>query len=460
MVTNQQSTSATADRLLRDLISSYGNDGVPVPVDFRSMVTWLPRTERVTHLIHPYPAKLLMHIPHLFLSSSVFSEPGGVVLDPFAGSGTVLLEAMLAGRESLGAEPCPVSRLVAKVKTTPVSPDRLKATHKALLAGISSKPTAPPPQTLGFRLDYWFHPHVISQLQCIREAVQRVDDDATRDFLWVCFSVCVRKVSLADPRLSVPVRLRPDKYPAEHPLRRKGRKRLASLKTVDVKTVFDEVATKNIKRMEALWAVRGHAKPARQLLHDARSLGASPHSGDKGIPDETVDVVLTSPPYAGAQKYVRSQSLSMAWLGFLADHPLMHYKRQTIGREEFVRNEYRDLETTGIRSADEMIPEIYLRNPLRACILTDYLKAMRQAFLEVDRVLAPGGVIVLVSGNNTVCGLDVPTSMFLRSILEGIGFADVLCLVDDIRSRGLMTKRNKTAGLIAQEWVSVYRKDG
>lgn len=97
-------------------------------------------------------------------------------------------------------------------------------------------------------------------------------------------------------------------------------------------------------------------------------------------------------------------------------------------------------------------------NPLRAHIAGNYLVEMRQAFAETLRVLKPNGYIVLVAANNQVCGYEFKTSQYLRTIAEQLGLSLKLCLIDDIRSRGLMTKRNKTASVITREWVMIFQK--
>jgi hypothetical protein len=66
--------------------------------------------------------------------------------------------------------------------------------------------------------------------------------------------------------------------------------------------------------------------------------------------------------------------------------------------------------------------------------------------------------MVLVIGDNEVCGESFPTSRYLSLYLQAAGLALKLSLVDDIKSRGLMTKRNKTAGMITREWVMLLRK--
>src|SRR5580765_2182763 len=98
------SDSSDTTGLLSDLISRYALNRTPVTVNFRRILPQLRSTDRFTHLLHPYPAKLLHHIPFFFLANESISRPGDVVLDPFCGSGTVLLEAQLAGRNAVGAD--------------------------------------------------------------------------------------------------------------------------------------------------------------------------------------------------------------------------------------------------------------------------------------------------------------------------------------------------------------------
>jgi hypothetical protein len=76
----------------------------------------------------------------------------------------------------------------------------------------------------------------------------------------------------------------------------------------------------------------------------------------------------------------------------------------------------------------------------------------------MHRVLTPGGHLVLVAANNRLCDREFRTQDYLRRVAEDLGFELALRLVDDIRSRGLMTKRNETASMIAREWVLVFRK--
>ena len=107
---------ARAEEACERLISDYAQLGEPITTRFRDLVPDAALPDRATHLVHPYPAKLLPHIPIFLLSCERFSRPGDLVVDPFCGSGTVLVEAVLAGRTALGADANPFARQLAEAK--------------------------------------------------------------------------------------------------------------------------------------------------------------------------------------------------------------------------------------------------------------------------------------------------------------------------------------------------------
>ena len=90
-------------------IAEYERCYEPQVVSFRDKCPWIKGTDRYTHLIHRYTAKLLPHIPAFFLTSSICPSHA-TILDPFAGSGTVLLEGMLQGHRSMGVEINPIAK--------------------------------------------------------------------------------------------------------------------------------------------------------------------------------------------------------------------------------------------------------------------------------------------------------------------------------------------------------------
>ena len=88
----------------------------------------------------------------------------------------------------------------------------------------------------------------------------------------------------------------------------------------------------------------------------------------------------------------------------------------------------------------------------------NYLNEMKLALDESIRVLKKNGYMVIVIGNNTVCNRPFDTQDYFTTYLESKGMKLQFKLIDDIKSYGLMTKRNKTASTISCEWVLVFKK--
>jgi len=118
------------DKIISDFIHQYSLNKSPIEVNFRNLSPEIKDIDRFTHLIHTYPAKLLVHIPYLFLNNNIFSKKGDTVLDPFCGSGTVLLEGLLAGRNALGAEANPLARIITEIKISKLDSDTLLSSLK------------------------------------------------------------------------------------------------------------------------------------------------------------------------------------------------------------------------------------------------------------------------------------------------------------------------------------------
>lgn len=438
---------------LFDVLAGAWRPGDPaLRVDFRALMPVASATERATHLVHPYPAKLLRHIPALFIGAEQLSASGDAVLDPFCGSGTTLIEAQLAGRTAIGFDTNPLACLIAAVKTTPVHMADLKDAADRLLGDARGRRNAPVPHVE--RLERWYNGHVIGQLARIRAALLDTEPGPVRRFLEVCFSATARSVSLADPRVTVPVAHRAERYDPGHRLHARAVARLDALRTVDVFDVLEQNVQLNAQRVASLPA---SVPPTRVFHEDARSLAEALH-GEGGAGGGEIDLIVTSPPYLGAQKYIRASSLGLYWLELVPDGKLQHLARRSIGREHFRQAEYLAGESSGLESADRLIDSVRTLNPQRAHLASVYIQEMREALAAMWQVLRRGGHLVLVVGGNSLCGKAFPTPAYLEELALLQGFEIRLSLLDRIRSRGLMTRRNRSAGVISEEFVLLFEK--
>lgn len=445
----------SSDSKLDKLLSHYSTAGKPIRVNFRQLVPWLKYGERASHMIHSYPAKLLPHIPNFFLQNTILSDRNSLVLDPFCGSGTVPLESILAGRKAVGFDTNPLAHLIAKVKTTPILS---RSIQQSLLKITSDYRSARPDIPEIINIEQWYSAPKIEGLGKLRTCISRIRDPEMRAFMQICLSTTARKLSYADPRVAVPVRLNPDKRNHAPKHNQRVLDRLNWIDNTSPKTVFTDIVHRNTWRMSELAHHLDEVSSAKIFLSDARLLKKETSAGPRRMSKESVQLAITSPPYVGAQKYIRASSLSLGWLGFLGSPSLRPLERESIGREHYSKSEYEDLISTGIEKADSHLRRIYQKYPLRAHIAANYLCEMRESLSSIYRALKPGGFLVFVIGNNMICGEPFRTADYLKQVLRELGLRLILELTDEIKSRGLMTKRNRTAGVIPSESVFVFEK--
>ena len=440
--------------IYEEYVRKYQETGQPVSVNFRELVPLLNNKERYTHLIHTYPAKLLSNIPYYFLMTEDFCPHGGIVLDPFCGTGTVLLEATLSGRQAWGADANPLAVLISKVKTTYISKEILLRSLSTILNRAERSREMP---RMSSMIEGWFSDSTVTQLFRLQQSIEKIKNIKQKNFFLLCLSNLIRKVSYADPTIAVPVHLNPNRFAEGSERRETATFRLETLKAVDVYDKFEGICRLNIERINSLKGVK-KINMAEVVSNDARHL--TKHLTDEEvIPDNTVDLILTSPPYAGAQKYIRASRLNLFWMGMTDAAEIRNIDGKNIGREDYHKKEYDKKYTTSIDAADRVLEELYCKGKKeRACIVGNYLNEMKVALDESYRVLKPGGHMIIIIGNNTVCGLSFNTQDYLTSYLQSKGMKLKFKLIDDIKSYGLMTKRNKTANTITSEWVLVLKK--
>ena len=429
-------------RILDKMIFEYAITETPINVDFRKLVYWLKAGDQLTHQIHPYPAKLLPHIINFFLKAhSNFKNK--IVLDPFCGSGTVALESSMQGFLPLVADANPFALLIAKVKTTPYSIDKLIKIKEKVLVKAKRYKKATPVDVVNSHL--WYLPEHKRKLEIILRAINEIDEIDEKDFFKVCFSSLAKKISYADPAISVPVRLK-TKEKFSQVTNQRIQKRLDWIQNLDVIAEFESNADANIERIRQTNAQFPKRISALKVGIDARDIFKDFNLTTK-MPDNSVPLIITSPPYGSAQKYIRSTSLSLNWLGFTPPQGLRSLEEKSIGREHLISEHYKCL-----------IEKIAQTNKTRARITQKYLIEMEQVTKELSRILAVNGRIILVLGNNQVCGETLRNDEFMIYCFKKYGLNLKLVLIDDIKSRGLMTKRNRTASIISRETVLIFEK--
>jgi tRNA G10 N-methylase Trm11 len=430
-------------------------NGKPVEVDFRKLVSWLKKGDQLTHQIHTYPAKLLPHIAHFFVRASVFLQETKIVLDPFCGSGTVALEASLAGCTPYVADANPLALMLSRVKTQPFNVDELRKTLPLIVKKAKSYKKAPTIEIVNSKL--WYSDERKMDLERIARAVRAVANGSDLEFFLVCFSSTARKLSYADPAISVPVRLRKKEKFTKEVNERIGH-RINWIESACAIDEFVRVCESNMGRVADTNAAQKSRQQSIFVGSDARDL-RDPLSPDFKLPDGSVPLIVTSPPYGSAQKYIRASSLSLNWLEMVGPTELSSLEGRSIGREHVPINRDGSGGDCSLPVAyKQLLEKIASVNSTRSRITRKYLEEMDLVVAEMARVLATGGRAVIVVGNNQVCGQVLRNDQYLINLFGKHGVSLELSLLDDIKSRGLMTKRNRTASVISRESVLVFKK--
>jgi len=414
-------------------------------VRFRKPDGSIGRRDFATHWIHWYPAKMFHWIPRIIMDS-LSKQSKLLIFDPFCGSGTVLLEAILKGHQAVGCDVNPIARLISQVKTNVLDPQHLNRHAASIILRARRNASSAEPDEI---LDFWFKPEIRSVLQALFKSIQYVNHPQCRDFFTVVFSSVVRRSSLADPSMPPPVKLSLTRIKKANRKYKIDLKRARALEPEHVYDYFRLAIEKNIQRMREL-----KATPRRGR---ARILPAGHEASRTGLKDECVDLVVTSPPYCGAQKYVRSLRLEMLLIGILPEE-IVSADRMTLGTERILKSDVEKNHTTRLPSANRLIEQIRSRNPVRACMLACYINYLDEFAIELGRVLKSGGNAFVTFGTDHISGIEVDCASIFVKVAATYGLRHIATLVDSIPSRGLMTTRHATAGTINDERVVWLRK--
>jgi len=451
-------------------------DNKPIPFDFKKASEALLKNDfskenRYSHYIHYYPGRIYPYIPLYILSLPDFFDLDGYVLDPFAGSGTILLESIMNPvfkRNALGVEINPIARLISKVKTTVIDFTEIDGLMRKLFTLYLRRENTSEYVPRFDNLNFWFSSPAIKKLSKLKCAIENLDaSEDFKDFFWICFSSIVRKVSKADPYIPPPVLLKlrkyknnPEKYPKLINFSKQAR-------NPNVWDLFEHAVKSNRERIDNLSKIeelKNNEVKAEIIWDDARDIkkgrlirhGRIDKDLTKKLPSN-IDIIFTSPPYLTAQKYIRTNKLELYWLGYTKDD-LIELERNSIGSEKIsVKSE---ISSFDIESIDSLVEYAVYKDKLRGATVHKYFENMIKVLDEMGSVLNRNGYAILVVGNNNVLGKKVNTYRLLTDAAIKLNFSEVVTLKDEIRTRSMMTSRNGTGGLIKNEYIIILKKGG
>lgn len=334
----------------------------------------------VTHNFHSFPAKFVPQIPKILINK--LSTPGSIVMDPFSGSGTTLVEAKLAGRHSIGLDINPISLLISKTKTTVLTNAEFLKIDKILekiqkdfnVCDIENpKNYVTIPEI--YNLDLWFQKNVQIELGIIKKNIDAEKDTKIRNFLLTGFSAIINPVSN---------QISDTKYASIN-------------KNIATKNTITKFVAKIIGMKQRLNEFSKLAKDVSCKIYDCSTLSIKP------VNDEQVDLIVTSPPYANTYDYYLYHRHRMEWLECYSKRP----QSLEIGS----RNKHSD-DNLGIQS---------------------YLDSMERSMNEFHRVLKDDSFLCMVIGDSIKDKKLIKMDTEFMKLGKNIGFKTKQCFSYDIR---------------------------
>jgi DNA modification methylase len=389
---------------------------------------------RPIHSFHRYFGKLIPAIPALAVSE--FSEPGEKVLDPFCGSGTTLVEARERGRSAVGIDLNPLATLVASVKTSHVDCDLLMSFVDPLLEDLDSE-KCPNIEPYVVNIDHWFRVEVKIKLLKLKERISRLPTGHVQDFYLAVFSAFIRGVSNADPQHVFPG------------FSKRMRALEAQGRNIDVEASFFR-------------AVKKRAKMVGELRVDGIEPTLFSQSvTDVVLDDESIDLVVTNPPYISSIRYLETMKIEMGWLDFLdSKDSYLRLDRSMIGTERFYKRDLLNLQSSDFPMVDSIAEQLWETQPKMARVIVEYFSKMDQAFDQVSRWTRTGGKLLIKISESNVRGFKVPTPDLFVEMLSRKNFQLLQRMQDDYdpSSRSLLTARNSYSGLMTSDELLLFQR--
>lgn len=312
------------------------------------------------HAFHPYPCKFPEAIARQHLSL------GHIVLDPYCGSGTTLLEAAIAGHSVIGTDCNPIALLITKAKLLSTeSLNRIAITE--LEQSLLSASLAPSrivhdlPEFAG--RDHWFTLMARREFGLIRHTMDQFLRESSE---WVAMAAVASSIVT---RFS----------------NQDSETRYARIeKTFEPGTIL-KTYVRRLQEFIAALDARGPLTVESQIFEE--DFGTQTQ-----IREESVDQIITSPPYANTMDYYLYHKQRMNILGF-------NFK-EAQNREIGSRHEYSSQKQKSSKW------NLDLKNGLQQCY----------------RVLRRGGTATYIIGDSQIAGVKLDAGKLVCSLANEVGF--------------------------------------
>lgn len=360
-------------------------------------------TRELTHCYHDYPARMIPQVAGKLLDT--YGRNAGLLFDPYCGSGTSLVEGMVRGINVIGTDLNPLACLISKAKTsTPDLAEIKRQIAKLDKFTASKKNGSTTTHVAGIsRLDFWFKPRVIEKLSVLKSFIDALQDEVTRLFFQVAFSETVRESSNTRNEEFKLYRYEADRLEKFDP---------------DVLNIMTSKLNRNLNGLQQFIArLSSLEQVPRASIYDFDTRLNVPCDA---VPQASIDVVVTSPPYGDSHTtvaYGQYSRLSSAWLGLNSP--------EKVDRKLMGGGGLKSVPQFPSDELNEAIDSIKLKDEKRACEVAAFYADLQASISHVSNLMGRNSHVCYVVGNRKVKGVVLPTDIAIRRFFERYGFTHI-----------------------------------
>ena len=375
-------------------------------------------TAYITHGYHRYPAKFIPQIVSRLAER--YTREGDFIVDPFGGCGTTIVESKVMGRPSIAVDINPVAVLITKAKITPIDPVEIEKEFiilKNKLETYNEKTKVKSPEHE--RINYWFKPEEKRKLAFILAEIVKIKDQNVQDFFFCAFSNILKNCSIWLQKSNKPTRDF-EKKPSD-----------------PIKTFFKQIKMmlRGNTQLFELLSKKGYLKiPSKVVCTDARTIPTK---------DNSISLIVTSPPYVTSYEYADLHQLTALWLEYTKD--LSDFRKRFIGTSYHSK---KDL-ILNSSIAENIRKELLRIDKKTSEEVSTYFSEMNQVFVEMQRILKKGGKTCIVIGNTSLKGVEILNAEVFVEQLQNLGLKIADIIKREIPSKNLPSVRDKKTGKFA-----------
>lgn len=368
--------------------------------------------------IHDYPAML-----HTNLVGSLIEEfacPGDDICDPFCGSGTTVVQALLHGYRVYGTDINPLALLIAKVRSSNVDITR-SLEHLDHLKERFAELSPDVPQIKN--ISYWYKEKVIRDLGRIRKLIMGISTSEIRELFLVAFSSTARASSNSKNSEFKRCRIPGDRLVAHNP---------------NVLSIFEGTVRRYLKILKD--------NPLQSKMYHLRLADTR-----KPLPmSSKIGLVITSPPYGDSQTtvaYGQFSSFSMDWIRGLnpfGDSDLSLDRAGLGGRSG------RKLFIEESEALTRTLIEIYRQDRHRACEVSSFYHDLYSSCVNIVVKLDNNARVCFVVGNRIVKGVQIPMDCIIVDFFESLGLSHIETRIREISNKR-MPLMNSPSNIIGEK---------